>query len=85
MDAFANYAPGLESPITHVEPVTPNDNADLARITRALNVTQSGPVRITAEDGSVATIFVAAGIAFPIRASRVWATETNAGAIVAMS
>lgn len=84
-DAFENFAGGLESPASHLQAVTPNDTADLPRTSRAVNVSTTGDVRLTTVDGTTATVHVAAGIAFPVRASRVWATGTTATGIVVLS
>ena len=81
IDSFANTAPGLSRPATGIEDITPSDTTDLAVTTRALNVGQSGTVRVGTADGTVADIFVAAGIAFPLRVRRVYATGTTAGSI----
>ena len=83
-DLFASFTSGLESPASQLASVTPSDTADLLQASRALNVAASGTVRITTVQGSTATVFVAAGIAFPVRAARVWATGTTATGIVAM-
>lgn len=84
-DAFADFRSGLESPAVRVLEVTPSDTADLTEVSRAINVADSGTVRVTTVDGTTATIFVAAGIAFPIRVTRVWSTGTTAINIVALS
>ena len=83
-DPFGNHTPGLESPASLLEPVTPSDTVDMATPSRALNVQQSGTVRVSTTGGSTATLYVAAGIGFPVRATRVWATGTTATGIVAM-
>jgi hypothetical protein len=83
-DPFDNHTQSLESPATMLDPITPDDGTDLARPSRALNVTQSGTVRLTTTGGSTATLFIAAGIGFPVRATRVWATGTTATGITAM-
>ena len=83
-DAFATYKTGLESPASNLDPVTPDDAIDLPQTCRALNVAGAGVIRLTTANGSVATVYVAAGIAFPVRARRVWATNTTATGIVAM-
>jgi hypothetical protein len=85
LDDFANLATGLESPATHLQAVVPDDAADLPRAGRALNVAVSGNVRLTTVDGTTATIHIAAGIAFPVRAQRIWATGTTATGIVVLS
>ena len=84
-DTFDGFRSGLESPATQLERVTPNDTADLASACRALNVATAGTVRVTTVGGSTETVFIAAGAAFPVRATRVWNTGTTATNIVALS
>jgi len=83
-DPFASFTPGLESPASSAFPIAPSDTNDLAQSTRALNVASSGSVRVLTVGGTVATIFIAAGVAFPIRAQRVLATGKDAQGIVGM-
>jgi hypothetical protein len=83
-DVFANHVTGLESPATRLLAVVPSDGSDLAFVSRALNVSGSGLIRVTTAGGDIATVHVAAGTAFPIRATRVWQTGTTATGIVAM-
>jgi len=83
-DIFAAHSGGLESPASYLSAITPSDTADLSHAARALNVAISGSVRVTTVGGTTATVYIAAGIAFPVRASRVWATGTTAGGIVVM-
>ncbi len=84
-DHFANFTPGLSSPATDLAEITPSNTQDLAKTSRALNVGAAGFVRVTTTDGTTASIYVAAGIAFPVRATRIWQTGTTATGIVAMS
>jgi len=42
-------------------------------------------VQVTTSGGSVASVYIAAGTAFPVRATRVWATGTTASGITALS
>ena len=84
-DTFAHYRSGLESPATDLTEVTPSDTVDLLQTSRALNVGITGLVRVTTVGGQTASVYVAAGIAFPVRATRIWATGTTASNIVAMS
>lgn len=83
-DSFASLRPGLESPASVAFAITPSDTADLAQSTRALNVAVSGAVRVLTVGGSTATVYVAAGVAFPIRAQKVLATGTDAQGIVGL-
>ncbi|WP_299964580.1 hypothetical protein [uncultured Roseobacter sp.] len=84
-DAFAQYQVGLESPATRIWEVTPNDRDDMDEASRAINVATSGTVRITTVDGTTATIYVAAGSAFPVRAARIWNSGTTATDITALA
>jgi hypothetical protein len=84
-DRFENHTAGLESPAAFLLPVTPDDATDLPVSSRALNVTQSGLVQLTTTGGSIASVYIAAGTAFPVRATRVWATGTTATGITALS
>jgi hypothetical protein len=83
-DRFQDHTAGLESPASGLLPVTPDDGADLQTASRALNVAQSGFVRITTVEGQTASVHIAAGIAFPVRVTRVWQTGTTATGIVAL-
>ncbi len=74
----------MTSPIEGGDTVVPNDSLDLPTPSRALNVGVAGDVRVTTEDGSVVTVNIAAGVVFPIRAVRVWATGTTADSISAL-
>lgn len=83
-DPFESYVTGLESPASHLITVTPDDAADLTVPSRALNVGIAGVVRVTTVGGTTADISVAAGITFPVRVTRIWATGTTATNIIAM-
>lgn len=83
-DPFKDYASGLESPATVLAPVTPSDTTDLTVVSRAINVAQSGFVQMTTTGNTTATVYIAAGVGFPVRATRIWATGTTATGITAM-
>lgn len=83
-DTFKDFTGGLESPATGLAEITPNDTADLVNVSRALNVSGDGTVRVTTLDGTIATIYIAAGITFPVRVTRIWQTGTAATGIVVM-
>ncbi|TRD19819.1 spike base protein, RCAP_Rcc01079 family [Palleronia caenipelagi] len=83
-DRFKDYSSGLESPATELIEITPDDSAVLPVCVRGLNVAQSGSVRVETVGGSLATIYVVAGGAFPVRVARVLATGTTATGIVGM-
>lgn len=84
-DDFKYNGPGLSSPISKIEVVTPNDATDLAMVTRAICVAESGLVEVVAKDGGEGAIYIAAGVPFPIRVSRIKATGTTATGIVGLS
>lgn len=84
-DIFKKHMNGLESPASRVYAVQPDDTTDLDVVSRALNVSEAGLVQVTTISGTTAQIFVAAGIPFPIRVSRVWATGTTATGIVSLT
>lgn len=84
-DFFDSYTPGLDSPPASATAIVPSDGADLTRATRAINVASAGVVRVTTVNGDEAQVYVAAGIAFPLRARRIWATGTDATGIVGLS
>ena len=79
---FTTLTKSLTAPGDRFWTVIPNDAVDLVAVTRAINVSVSGPVKVTTLGGDVVTISVAAGGAFPGMFTRVWATGTSAGTIV---
>lgn len=84
-DAFDEHSPGLESPATRLAAITPSDSQDLAFATRAVTVAQAGSVRLTTVGGDTGTLYLLAGVPFPIRVNRIWATGTTATGIVGLA
>lgn len=84
-DKFSAYSASLTSPAERLTEITPDDATDLPEVARAINVATSGAVRVTTIGGTTATVYIAAGVAFPVRALRIWASGTAATGIVAMS
>ena len=81
-DPFSSFPTTLGQPATSLVEVTPDDAGEgLAHVLTGLNVETPGHVRVTTKDGSTATVFVAAGIVFPLRVAKVWATGTTATGI----
>lgn len=83
-DTFGGFAGGLESPPTHLVAATPSDGADLPHASRAINVAGAGAVRVTTIGGTTGTLHVAAGVPFPIRATRIWQAGTTETGIVVL-
>lgn len=81
-DKFEGNTAGLDSPPENLLEITPDDGNDLSSTLRCVNVAAAGTLRVTTVGGSTATVYVAAGIWFPIRAKRVFATGTSATGIV---
>ena len=83
-DTFKSHAPGLESPAFNALSVTPSDSVDLDQTTRAVSVGVAGDVSVeTAGGQSAVVIYMAAGVPFPVRVTRINATGTTATGIVA--
>lgn len=85
LDTFETHATSVTAPATYIEIVTPSDTTDLVRVTRALNVATSGTVALVTADGQTVDVFVAAGVIFPIRATRILATGTTATGVRGLS
>lgn len=81
IDKFQTYTESLSSPPQHLLSVIPDDANDLPTASRCINVQATGTIRVTTVAGDTGTILVAAGITFPIRAKRIWATGTTATGI----
>jgi len=82
-DFYDKHPRSLESPASYAAAVTPNDDTDLPTATRALYVGTAGNLAIVTVGGSIVTL-VGAGGWLPVRVSRVLATGTTAGDIIAV-
>lgn len=82
-DPFKNLGVGRQSPAMSAFEVTPNDDADLPTIVRALYVGVPGDVKVTTARGSVVTFAGLSGV-LPVSVRRVWDTGTDADAIVGL-
>lgn len=84
-DDFGSLLTGLNSPASRFVAITPNDAADIAKASRGIYVGTSGDVRITDGFGNTVTFKnLVAGVIHPIRAHRIWATNTSAIDIIAV-
>lgn len=76
---------GVDSPAVLGSAVTPSDETDFTRLTRALWVGGAGNVVVVWYDDTTSTLeAVPAGTMLPVRAKRVNDTNTTATAIVAL-
>lgn len=85
IDMFESSSSGLESPVTHLKDITPDDGNDLDFASRAIAVATEGFVKLTTIGGTTGRIFIVPGAPFPIRARRIWATGTTAEQIVVLA
>lgn len=80
-DPFSTRTRSPADPAETLFDILPDDTADLPRPTLALNVASPGTVRVTTVDGSTETLTLQPGLAFPVRARRVWQSGTSATGI----
>jgi len=84
-DEFSEFKVGLESPMNDAFDVTPNDGVDLTEVSRGLIVGVSGDVQIDTNEGTTIVMpALLAGFIHPIRAKRVYSTNTTATGIKAV-
>ena len=82
-DKFANHAPGLDSPVSKGFNITPDDDNDLALVTRGIYVGEAGDLTvILADDTSPLTYHNLPVGLWSLRIKRVLATGTNAGHLI---
>ena len=84
-DRLRHHASALHSPASRIERVQPDDDADLAHVTRALCAGEAGWVSVVTATGGQGEVYLAAGVPFPIRVRRVRATGTTAGGLRGLS
>jgi hypothetical protein len=84
-DAFENHTSGLESPATRLANITPDDVQTLPFTSRAVSVETAGYVQVEMLSGDTGRIFMAGGVPFPLRVTRIMATGTTAAGIVALA
>ena len=84
IDKFKDCFEGLESPSSAYGPIVPSDIADLNQVSRAIRATGAGNIQMTRPDGATVLCAFTAGETRPLRATRVWATNTTATGIEVM-
>lgn len=85
IDKQKNLVNTYEMPSDHLEAIIPDDNNDLAYVTRGIYIGSIGNIRIQPENGSPVTfVGLVPGIILPVRATRVLATGTTASNLIAM-
>ncbi len=82
LDDFRDTQVGLTSPVQGGFDITPNDTADLTRVTRGLMVAATGDVAVVLRSGDTLTLpGLTPGAIYPVRITRVLATGTTATGI----
>lgn len=75
----------LDGPFHKALAVTPDDNNDLAQMCRGVVVTQAGVLHCTFADDTVpVSVPVQPGFTYRFMLSRIFATGTTCGAVVAL-
>jgi hypothetical protein len=74
----------MSNPATELYEITPDDATDLGTHVTAISVAVSGVVKVTTVADLTGSVFVAAGVPFPLRVKRVWAVGTDATGIVGL-
>ena len=84
-DRFSSHQASLDAPARRAAAVTPNDSADLSEVPRALYVGTAGDLVVKLVDDASSVTFPNLPVGWhPIRAVRVYATNTTADDIVAV-
>ena len=84
-DEFANHSTSLTSPLEAGGDISPDDAMDLPHSTRAIYVGQGGDLRVRLISGDTVTLTgVVEGMIYPLRADRIYASGTSAGALVGL-
>jgi hypothetical protein len=86
-DPFGDSADSLIAPARLAYAITPNDNADLAAVTKALYVGASGDITLRAvgSDADVTLRNVAGGTVLAIRVAAIRITGTTASDLVGLA
>lgn len=85
MDNFSDFPTTLSAPARDAAAIVPNDSINLAAMPRAIYVGQGGNVSAVMAGGQVIAFQnVPSGAMLPVRVSRVNATGTTAGALIAL-
>ena len=81
-DLFCSASAGLESPLNYATPITPDDEAVLPIITRAVHLGGGGNLTVTLKGGDTVTFENLAAGWHPLRVRQVHAVGTTATGIV---
>jgi len=83
IDSHAGQVEGLSSPCDNAATITPNNDTDLAYITRAIWVGGAGAINVTLAGGQTVLFSgILAGTLLPLRITRVLSSSTSATNLV---
>jgi hypothetical protein len=85
IDEFSKYGRSLISPAENAVEIVPGDSAQMPHASRAVYVGQGGDLRVQMLGGGIVTFRdIPSGTLMPVRISRVFATGTDAAAILGL-
>lgn len=85
IDNFNAELVQLHSPAESAAAITPHDTNNLPNFTRGIYVGTAGNLKVEMIGGQTVTFAnVAAGMTYPLRVRKVFATDTTAAALVAL-
>lgn len=85
-NTYDRFSEGLDGPAEHAFAISPDDNNDLSYVTRSIYVGTGGDIKVDMYGGEDAVTFanVPGGQVLPIRATRVYDTDTDATNMVGL-
>lgn len=86
-DKFEHVADGLTAPAEETFAISPDDNAELPQITKAIYVGDGGDVTLRASRSDIDTVFrnLPTGAILDVRVSAVRATGTTASNLIGLA
>lgn len=86
-DDFSSFQASLVSPAVKAVAISPDNDNDLAKISRAVYIGGAGDLAVILEGDTAVVTFVGmlVGVIYSIRAKRIRSTNTTATNIVALS
>jgi len=85
IDPFAGHVAGFDSPVRGGYAITPDDDADLPKVTRAVMVAEGGDLSVAMLDGTALVLpALVPGAIYPVRLTRVNSSGTTAAGVVGL-
>lgn len=83
-DSFSGFAATPTAPARKCFDITPNNDADLPTVPKALYCNGAGTVRVTLVDGGTSTFTVPGAGPLDISPARVWVTGTTVASLIGL-